>query len=78
MNEVNPLIWPSPDGVGIMAPALFDQTVEVMLDAGLLDSPPAAGAYRTDLALCALDSIDGDTVGAGFTKGTVELAPGGE
>ena len=27
MNEINPLIWPSPNGIGIMDPALWQQTV---------------------------------------------------
>jgi NitT/TauT family transport system substrate-binding protein len=78
MNEVNPLIWPSPDGIGLMDPALFDQTVAVMLDAGLLAAAPAADAYRTDLTERALDGITGDVVGADFTKGSVELTRGGE
>jgi NitT/TauT family transport system substrate-binding protein len=29
MNEINPLIWPSPNGIGIMDPALWQQTVDV-------------------------------------------------
>lgn len=78
MNEVNPLIWPSPAGIGVMDAALYDQTVGVMLDAGLLSNAPSEAAYRTDLALRALDRIEEDAVGAAFTKGTVELAPGGE
>src|ERR687895_1697990 len=28
MNEINPLIWPSPNGIGIMDPAEWDQTVQ--------------------------------------------------
>jgi NitT/TauT family transport system substrate-binding protein len=77
MNEVNPLIWPSRDGIGVMDPALYDQTVGVMLDAGLLSAAPSDTAYRADLARRALERIGEDTVGATFTKGTVELAPGG-
>ncbi len=78
MNEVNPLIWPSRGGIGVMDPALYDQTVGVMVDAGLLAAAPSDGAYRVDLARRALERIEGDTVGAAFTKGTVELEPGGE
>ena len=31
MNEINPLIWPSPNGIGIMDPAEWQQTVDVAL-----------------------------------------------
>src|SRR5207248_2380859 len=29
MNEVNKLIWPSPNGIGVMDPALFQQTAGI-------------------------------------------------
>ncbi len=34
MNEVNPLIWPSPDGIGSMPEDMWEQTVRISLDAG--------------------------------------------
>ncbi|HSL76272.1 MAG TPA: ABC transporter substrate-binding protein, partial [Candidatus Limnocylindrales bacterium] len=36
MNEVNPLLWPSPNGIGIMDPALWQQTVDVSFEAGII------------------------------------------
>jgi NitT/TauT family transport system substrate-binding protein len=78
MNEINPLIWPSPNGIGIMDPAQWQQTVDVSLGAGIIKAAPPADAYRTDLAEAALAELgDADTKGESFTKGTVEVTPGG-
>ena len=56
MNEINPLVWPSPGGIGMMDPALWQQTVDVSIDAGdhhrraagrrLPDGPRRGGAGR--------------------------------
>jgi len=78
MNEINALIWPSPEGIGAMPKATWDTTVQIMTTAGLLTAPPTADAYRTDLADKARALITGDTVGADFVKGTVEVTAGGE
>ena len=78
MNEINALVWPSPSGIGVMDPAEWDQTVQVTVDAGIVAAEPPDDAYRTDLAEQALEGIDEDTTGEGFTKGTVEVTPGGE
>jgi NitT/TauT family transport system substrate-binding protein len=78
MNEINPLIWPSPNSIGIMDPTLWQQTVDVSMGAGIIKAAPPAEAYRTDLAEAALaDLADADTKGASFVKGTVEVTPGG-
>ena len=78
MNEINPLIWPSPNGIGMMDKALWDQTVAVSTEAEIIPEAPPADAYRTDLAEAALANItDVDTKGADFTKGTVEVTEGG-
>lgn len=39
---------------------------------------PPSDAYRTDLAEAALEGIEEEATGDGFTKGTVEVTPGGE
>ena len=31
MNEINPLVWPSPNGIGMMDPAEWQQSVDVAL-----------------------------------------------
>ncbi len=78
MNEINALIWPSPDGIGILDEELWDQTVQISLDSEILTEEPSDDAFRTDLAQAALDGIEGDTTGDDFEKGTVEVTPGGE
>lgn len=77
MNEINPLIWPSPNGIGIMDKALYDQTVKIAREANILKADPSADAYRTDLAEEALKGISEDTKGLNFQKGTVTVTEGG-
>jgi NitT/TauT family transport system substrate-binding protein len=79
LNEVNALIWPSPNGIGMMDTALWDQTVRVAMEGEVLTAEPAAEAYRTDLAEQALEGLsDLDTTGADFEKIEVEVTAGGE
>lgn len=78
LNEVNALVWPSPNGIGMMDQALWDQTVDVALEGEVISEPPPEGSFRTDLAQEALEGIDGDTEGLDFTKREVEVTPGGE
>jgi NitT/TauT family transport system substrate-binding protein len=85
MNEINKLIWPSPDGIGIMDPALFEQTAEIALNYEVI-SEPAGGegeSYRSDLAQAALDSLsmemaDLDLTGEDWEAAEVEITPRGE
>ncbi len=78
MNEINALVWPSPSGVGVLDPIGWNQTVKISKDAKIIPGDPTEGAYRTDLADKALKAItDGDTKGASFQKGTVEVTAGG-
>jgi NitT/TauT family transport system substrate-binding protein len=79
LNEFNPLIWPSPGGIGVMDPEAWQHTVDVLLGAGAISVAPPAEAYRTDLAEDALAELtDLDTTGSAFVKGTVEITPGGQ
>ena len=78
MNEINALIWPSPDGIGMLDSGLWDQTVDISLESEIIAEEPPSDAYRTDLAQAALDGIDEEATGDGYTKGTVEVTPGGE
>jgi len=78
MNEVNPLIWPSPDGIGAMPEETWQQTVDISVEAEIIPAAPDETAYRTDLAEAARAGIEGDVTGEGFTKGTVEVTAGGE
>jgi NitT/TauT family transport system substrate-binding protein len=80
MNEINALIWPSPNGIGVMDEALWNQTVEVATSQQVIGAAPGEGAYRTDLAekaVAALEEEGLDTTGSGFEKGTITLNEGG-
>ena len=77
MNEVNALIWPSTGGVGVLDPIAWNQTVQVAKGAGIIKQDPSTGAYDATIAAEALKGIEGDTKAESFTKGTVEVTPGG-
>lgn len=81
MNEINSLIWPSPLGVGAMDQALWDQTVKIATDEGILAQAPTDGAFRSDIVAEAIDNLkaDGlDVEGSGFSKIDVTVTEGGD
>ena len=72
MNEINKLIWPAPNGVGMHRPAAWDRTVQIAMDTPnlegttVLTAPPTDGAYTNDivsLALTDLNEMGIDTTG---------------
>ena len=79
MNEINGLIWPSPNGIGALDKAAWDQTVTIATTYKVLKSQPTEGAFRTDLNDKALAAIGSsvDTKGTSWKKGTVTLNEGG-
>ncbi|MBA2642470.1 MAG: ABC transporter substrate-binding protein [Actinobacteria bacterium] len=81
MNEVNDLIWPSPDGIGIMDAESFDVTNQIATDYDIIKSAATEDAYRTDIAEAAVQELedDGEDVnGDDWEKPEVEVTPGGE
>jgi len=79
LNEVNALIWPSPNGIGILDKADWDRTIDIATTYKVLKAAPSEGAYRTDLAQKALDALGTsvNTKGMTFAKATVELKEAG-
>lgn len=88
-NEVNKLIWPSPDGIGIINADAWAQTVDVALNAKNLEgstvitTEPDEGAYTNDYIQKALDELTAedssiDLIGDGFTPIDVTLEEGGK
>ena len=80
LNEVNGLIWPSPDGIGVMDQDLWDQTIDVAVSEGILKSAPTTGAFTNDIVNEALANLraDGvDVVGSSWQRRTVILNEGG-
>ncbi len=79
LNEVNGIIWPAPNGIGITDAAAFDRTVQVALEGGILKKPVEGTPWRNDLAEAALAELsDLDTKGESWTKSEVTLTEGGK
>lgn len=87
MNEVNKLIWPADEGVGVIDEAAWDRTVEIAQNTAnlegttVLTAPPTDGAFTNDIVNEALASVSDrgvDTTGADFAPIEVELLEGGE
>lgn len=77
LNEINALIWPSPGGIGTMDAAAFARTVSVALEGEIITADPPDTVYRTDLAAAAREGLEGDAIGASFTKQVVQVTEGG-
>jgi NitT/TauT family transport system substrate-binding protein len=79
MNEINALIWPSPNGIGQLDKTAYDQTVQIATTYGVLKAAPTADAIRTDLSAKALAALPSGTEskGATFQKATITLNAGG-
>ncbi len=84
MNEINKLIWPSPAGIGNIAQADWDRTVQVAMNAKnaegstVITKAPSADAYTNDISKAALAELSGkDTTGTSFKPLTVTLTAGG-
>lgn len=83
MNEVNKLIWPSANGIGVFDEEQVAQTIEIAVTYEVVTTQPDAGAVRTDLAQAALDSLveanpDLDVTGESYEALEVEITPRGE
>ncbi len=79
LNEVNGIIWPSPDGIGITDAAAFERTVQVALDGKILTKPVVGTPWRNDLAEKALAELsDMDTTGESWVPAEVTLTEGGQ
>ncbi|WP_344791536.1 ABC transporter substrate-binding protein [Gryllotalpicola daejeonensis] len=86
-NEVDKLIWPSPDGIGKIDSKEWAQTVDIALHtkngsgATVISSKPDKDAYTNtyvDKALAELKKQGVDVTGEGFKPETVTLQPGGK
>jgi NitT/TauT family transport system substrate-binding protein len=86
-NEVNKLLWPSTDGLGVIQKKSWDQTVKIALgtkdDTGstIITAQPPATAYSNkyvDAALKELKAEGVDVMGTSFKPLTVVLKEGGK
>ncbi|MEZ0577621.1 ABC transporter substrate-binding protein [Nocardioides sp. MH1] len=86
-NEVNKLIWPSTNGIGIIDQDAWDQTVDIALHtknetgATIISKPPPDTAFTNDYVQQAIDELNDegvDTMGADFEPIDVTLEEGGK
>ncbi len=87
MNEVNDLIWPSTDGVGVIDQAAWDRTIEISQGTKNLDGKtvltkaPDAESYTNDIVNAALAKLASDSSfdpkGLDYKKETVTVNAGG-
>ncbi|GAA4444678.1 ABC transporter substrate-binding protein [Phytohabitans houttuyneae] len=86
MNEVNKLVWPSPNGVGMLDEAEWRKTVDLALTTKnqdgqtVITKQPEDTAYTNEYVQKALDALKGagvDVNGTSFQPTTVELKEGG-
>jgi NitT/TauT family transport system substrate-binding protein len=80
LNEINALIWPAPQGIGIMDPESFKVTNDIAVSGKVIKTPATDDAYRTDIAESAVDELkndDVDVTGESWQKETVEVTEGG-
>ncbi|MEM8620331.1 MAG: ABC transporter substrate-binding protein [Actinomycetota bacterium] len=87
MNEVNQLIWPSPDGIGFVDQDAWDQTVSISLEtpnldgATVLTEEPSDGAFTNEIveeAWALLADTGVDLFGENYAPIEVTLNEGGE
>ena len=86
MNEINQLIWPAADGVGVINQEAWDRTAEIaqstpnLEGTTVLTAPPDAGAFTNDIvteALANLQDLGVDTTGDSYQPTEVTLNEGG-
>jgi len=86
MNEINKLIWPSPNGIGLIDQPAWNRTVDIALKTKnaegktVLTKQPEGMAYTNDYAQKAINELkkeNADVVGASFKPTTVTLQPAG-
>jgi NitT/TauT family transport system substrate-binding protein len=82
MNEINKLIWPNTDGIGIMNPAAFKQTAGIALTYKVIAKPATSSAYDAQLSRAAItylrNHVKGiDVYGKSYAPIVVKLTAGG-
>ena len=87
VNEINRLIWPSDEGIGMIDEDAWEQTVEIAMStrnqdgATVLTAEPDDGAWTNEYAEAALEQLEeegADIEGEDFEPIEVELQEGGQ
>jgi NitT/TauT family transport system substrate-binding protein len=81
VNEINKLIWPNDNGIGVMDEEDYDTTVQIATDYGVVKNDPGEGVYTTEYAEAAAAALEDEGVdvnGEDWEAPEVEVTPGGE
>ena len=81
VNEINKLIWPNENGIGIMDADDYATTAQIATDYDVVKNDPGDGVYRSDLAEAAVAELEEEGVdvrGEGWEAPEVEVTEGGE
>ena len=81
VNEINKLIWPNDNGIGVMDEDDYETTVQIATDYGVVKNDPGDGVYTTEYAEAAVAALEDEGVdvnGEDFEAPEVEVTPGGE
>jgi NitT/TauT family transport system substrate-binding protein len=83
MNEINKLIWPNTQGIGVMNPAAFKQTAAIALRYKVIKKPASTKAYDAQIAKAALQYLKNhvkgvDVNGKSYKPIVVTLKAGGK
>jgi NitT/TauT family transport system substrate-binding protein len=75
LNEINALIWPNENGIGLMDTRDYARTTAIAYDLKVISQPASDESFRTDLAEAAHEGIEEDIKGADWQKEDLEVAP---
>src|SRR5207253_7712567 len=79
LNEINRLIWPSPQGIGMMNAQRWLETARISHRYGVTKTLAERSAYTNEFVQKALDSLKGvDTKGLGWKPEVVTLLGRGQ
>ncbi len=82
MNEINGLIWPAPNGIGILNdPNALKDTIDTAKTYKLISKDPDPAVFNTDIVAQAVADLEAqgiDVKGADFKKQVVTPTAGGE
>jgi NitT/TauT family transport system substrate-binding protein len=81
VNEINKLIWPNDNGIGVMDEDDYGTTVQIATDYGIVKNDPGEGVYTSEYAEQAVSELEEEGVdvnGADYEAPEVEVTEGGE
>ena len=81
VSEINKLIWPNDNGIGVMDEEDYETTVQIATDYGVVRNDPGEGVYTTEYAEAAVEALEEESVdvnGADWEAPEVEVTEGGE